>query len=472
MPIKALPITEGANIATEEVGLSTHGASLINFYVDSNNNLVRWPGLVEFCDLATSNPVDGLHWWRRQGVVLSVSNGKTLKITDDDGNYSDITGDEFEKRRLVSFSPWVTDAYGANGGRMIQIPSSGNTSYIADNDAPTTVTHLGEIDKYLVAVEEDTERFWYPVVNDPSDWQGGFASAEAKFDLLKTVGISNLEMLLFGTNTTEVWATTGSSTAPFGRQVQGFIESGVGAEHSPALCNGVWYWLDNNYQVVRLNGRTPEIFSPTLNTYLRTFGAKSDAIGQYCSFSGENFYILSLPTAGKTIVCDVQKGGWFEIAHWDTRYSRYERYKSRTMCYAEAWQKMLVGDRLTGKVYTLTPGTHTDAGGTQRALCRTRTIDWNSRNVAKESNSLTFYLKRTATPTDLSDVELTIRWRDNGTTHWKTERTINFGAPGKTELSRRISNLGQNNSRQYEIVMHGDSPYAIARIEEDFEYVK
>lgn len=472
MPIKALPITEGANIATEEVGLSTRGAAMINFYVDSNNNICRWPGLVEFCDLGASYPVDGLAWWRRQAMAIAVTNGQCFKITDKYGTNTDITDDEFEAGRLVSFSPWVSNMYGANGGKIIQIPSSGTISEIADADAPTTVTHLGEIDKYLVAVEENTERFWYPVVNDPSDWAGEFASSEAKFDLLKTIGIAHLEMLAFGSATTEVWATTGNSDTPFARQPQGFIESGIGAEWSPAVCKGVWYWLDNSFQVVKLNGRTPEIFSPTLNTYIKTFATKSDAIGSFISFSGENFYILSFPMEKKTIICDTQKGGWSEIASWSSSFAEYERYRSRTIAYADVWDKTLIGDRTTSKIYELSPNTHTEDGVTQRSLIRTRVIDWGSRNFDKLTNSLTIYLKRTATPTDMSDVELTIKWRDNGQTAWKTERILNFGAPGRTELSKRLPNLGIYKSRQYEIVMNTNHPFAITRIEEDFDFLK
>lgn len=472
MPIKILPITQAANVDTEEVGLTTHGASMVNCYIDSNNNVCRWPGLVEFCDLGVSYKVDGLFWWQRQGIVIAVTNGQTFKITDHLGNNTNITDDEFEDGHLVSFSPWASNAYGANGGKIIQIPSTGTVSEIADADAPTTVTHLGEIDKYLVAVEEDTERFWFPVVNDPSDWQGEFASAEAKFDLLKNIGVAHLEMLAFGSSTTEVWSTTGNSDTPFARQLQGFIESGIGAEWSPVCCDGVWYWLDNKFQVVRLDGRTPKIFSPTLNTYIKTFLERSDAIGNYVSFSGNSFYVLSFPMAEKTIICDIQKGGWFEIAYWHVGNAAYQHYKARAVCYAADWDKTLIGDRITGKIYTLEPDTHTEDGETQRSLVRTKVIDWGSRNLDKMSNSLTMYLKRTAAPSDMSDVELTIKWRDNGETEWKTERLLNFGSPGTTELSKRINNLGIYKSRQYEIVMTGNNPFAITRIEEDFEYLK
>jgi hypothetical protein len=467
MPIRKLPITLGANRNTEEVGMRTHGATMINFFVDSNGNLVRWPGLVDFCDFGTSKGVDGIAWWPRQSIAIGVSNGSIFKITDRHGSFTDITGSSMNVGQPVSFAPWDTSVFAANGGRIMEIPASGTTSFIADADAPTTVDFVGEIDKYLVANEDNTERIWFADVTAPLSWSAQFVSAVSKFDLLRTVKIANHEMELFGDTTKEIWNTTGNSDIPFAKQLQRDLEIGIGAVQSAALCDRQWFWLDDSYRVVR--GQDGVEFSRTLSAYLQTMGTKSDAIGGCVTFSGETFYIISFPMAEKTIACNV-RGGWNEIAYWKDSQSLYEHYLSKSMCYAKAWNKMLVGDRKTGKVYTLTPHTHQDSGGLQRSLLRTIRIDHGTLH-RKQTSSLRVNLVRLDTPTDYTDVTMSIRWRDDDNTTWKSWRDLTIGSSGKTGLSKRIgAGLGMYRNRQYEIVMHSNHPVAIESVEEEFNY--
>lgn len=469
MPIKDLPITAAANINTEEVGLSTHGATMVNFFVDSNNNVCRWPGLIELCDLRTAKGIDGLFWWQRQGIAIAISDGKTFKITDSLGTKTEITGDEFNNGQIVSFAAWDTSIYAANGGQIVEIPSSGTTAYISDADAPTTVSWVAEIDKYLVANEDGTERFWWSEVSLPEDWQANFASAEAKFDLLKCLRGSGSELYLWGSKTIELWTTTGSTTIPFARELQGFVDSGIGAEFSPAFCYGRWCFLDNLGQVVSFAGREPQIFSQTLNTYIQNnFGVISDAVGDRVIFGGNEFYLLSFPTEEKTIICDIQKGGWYEIAYWKTSQSIYQHYRARAACYSQEWNMSLIGDRLTGKIYRLDSNVHTDDSETQRSILRTPRIDHDYPENRKESRCLVIDMVRTGTPTDMDDVEILIKYRDNDETIWKNEHAIAMGSPGKTGLRKKIKNLGMYNNRQYEMVMLTDHPFAIRRVQEEF----
>lgn len=472
MTIRDIPITIAANANTEEVGLATHGATMMNFFVDSNKNVCKWPGLVEFCDLGTAKPIDGLVWWQRQGIAIAVSDGKTFKITDENGTNTEITGDVFNKGQIVSFAPWDTSVYGANGGRMVEIPASGTTSFIADDDAPTTVSWVAEIDKYLVANEDDTERFWWSEISLPKDWQANYASAETKFDLLKSMSVSGAELYLWGDKTIELWATTGSTTTPFARELQGYVDSGIGARFSLAFCGGRWFFIDDLAQILHMVGRETRVFSPTLNTYIQNhFDVISDAIGHRIVFGGNEYYMISFPAEEKTIICDVQKGGWYELGYWKSSKAVFQHYLSSGACYATNWKMMLVGDRRTGKIYKLDPNTHTDDDDTQRSMLRTPRDDSGAPGVTKHQKSLTISLVRTATPTDMSDVELTIKWRDNDNTEWKNERTLTMGVPGKTGLTKTIKSLGMYKNRQYEIVMHGDNPFAISRLQEEVEYL-
>jgi hypothetical protein len=295
MPIAKLPINFGPNKDIEEIGLVTSGAAMVDFMVDSKGNLMRRAGLVELCDLGTSLPVDGLYWWNRENICIAVSGGNVFKITNSNGSFTDITSDTLEESGRVSFAEWSDAVYMANGGTIVGASTS-TTTEVADADAPTTVSHVAVIHKYLLALETGTERMWFSVVSDPTNWDSDWVSAEAKFDLLRAIGVSNDEIYLVGSETTEVWRDDGST--PIVKELQGYVQAGIIAPNSFTLCKGQWYWLDDERKVVRLVERTPEVLSVTMNKYIQDFASVTDATGDYISMQGRPFYVLSFPTEG------------------------------------------------------------------------------------------------------------------------------------------------------------------------------
>ena len=103
MPTEIIPITPPSMNVTE-IGKEEYSANIINGYFDDNGVLVRRPGLVELCDLASGKGLDGLFWWHNKKVFIAISGGDTYQITGRDGVFSQITnstGAGFEEHARV-----------------------------------------------------------------------------------------------------------------------------------------------------------------------------------------------------------------------------------------------------------------------------------------------------------------------------------------------------------------------------------
>lgn len=470
MPTVKLPINLGLNKAIDEVGLKGYGAALQDCWVDREGNIHRRPGLTLLCDLGTGAAVDGLYWWDEEEIVIAVSDGETYEITASDGTKAQIAGDAFQKGTRVIFSNYGSDLYAANGAKILEIDTSAVTE-MADADAPTTVSHPAVMDTYLLANETDSEKLHYSDVGAPTTWSANYVSAEAQTDDLVATVVENLEIYLMGKRTLEVWDNDG--VTPFVRQAQGYINSGCIAPYSFVVCGDVFYWLDQERNVVRMapGTRTPQVISVTMNKYIQSFSTVIDALGDYVHVGGRPYYILTFPTEEKTLVWDIIKSYWYEWGWWDSANAEYDNWLGNCHTLAVGWNFSLVGSRKDGKIYKLDPTNYDDNSETLRTLVRTHHINHQTDSVRKRSNRLIFRLKRTEIATSADATSMTLRWRDDGSSTWGNQRTISLTQIGDTEFRGTLNRLGAYYSRQYELVLSDDTPLTLISVEENFDYM-
>lgn len=471
MEIQDLPINVGLNKAVDEVGLRTHNAAMHDCYVDELGGVNRRPGLTEFCDLGTSAAVDGLFWWKKESIALAVSGGDVFKVTADDGTFSAITmtGTDFETGTRVTWADFDAAIYAANGAAIKKI----NTTELidmADADAPTTVTHVAFLDRYLLS-NDGTRKVWYSSLGDPDAHEAEYFSKDAQYDSLQAMAVSNLEVFLSGEQTSENWYNDGSS--PFVRLGQGFVQSGNIAPYSLAYCDavGTFLWLDHERKVVMLNGRTAVTLSPTMNKYIQGFSTVSDAQGDYMVLAGRPYYVLTFKTENKTLVWDFVKEQWYEWGYWNSISAEYERWRGNCFCLSPAWNMTLAGDKSNGKIYKIDPTAFSDDGSVIRMLDRTGHIDWGHPTKRKKCIELNLRLKRTQVGGGVSPVQLVVQYRDNGETTWKTERTITISSvSADTEYRASLNMLGSYYSRQWQFI-YTNSEIACALIQAQERFV-
>jgi hypothetical protein len=473
MPIKNLPINVGLDKNVDEVGLRTNNAAMQDVYVDDRGGVNRRPGMTELCDLGTSAKVDGLFWWEKYGIALAVSNGKLFKITANDGTFSEISFNSgaFSIGSRVYFANFDTAVYAANGNAVYKIISTGNAAPLADVDAPTGVSSVVCIDRYLIMLEVGTRKAWFSAVNAPDTHEGDYFSKDAQFDKLQTIAVADLEIYLMGSSTLEVWYNDG--TTPFSRLGQGFSQSGTVAADSLAYCDTVssFLWLDHRRNVVILQGRTPKSLSESLNAYIQGFTTVSDANGHYLLINGRPYYILSFDSEDKTLVWDFIRKQWYEWGYWDTLSSTYTRFRGNCYCMSPAWNMVLSGDKSNGKIYRIDPTYFSDDGDDIRMLDRTGHVDWGMPTRWKKCKSLSLRLKRTQVSVGVGDVDLIVQYRDNGSSSWSTERVITMSSQtADTEFDATLTQLGRYKTRQWQFIFTDPNiGCSLVQAQEDFE---
>lgn len=468
MAIKRLPINEGMIKAVDDVGLVTHGAAMTDVYVDELGNINRRPGLVELCDLGTAEGIDGLYWWGKQSMAIAVSNAKTWKITAAVGTFAEITGATHAKNVRVTFADFGTALYSANGAKIKKITTT-TVADLTDADAPTTVTHVDALDRYLLANQTGTGIMWWSDVNAPEVWTGQYAEAEALPDDLKSLLVSNMEINLLGGQSLEIMHDDGSS--PFTRLGQGFVQSGTSAPYSFAYSKtqDVLIWLSESRQVVMQQGRTPVPVSLTMSKYIAGFATITDAIGDCVELIGRPYYILRFPTEGKCLVLDFTSKNWYEWMNWNVGTSSYDNFRGICHAYSPDWNLNLVGDKNNGKVYKFSASTYTDNAATMRSLVRTGHYNHGTEAKRKFSNALYFRLKRTSVVTDDATPDLLVRWCDNGGTSWTDYATVSLQQVANTEFRAKLTRLGSYYSRQWEFVLSDAYPLCLVSLEEDVD---
>ena len=470
MPLVKLPINTGMVAAVDEISLVTHGAVMTDVYVDELGNINRRPGLVEFCDLGTSAKVDGLHWWQNQSRVLAISNGNTYELTDSAGTFAEIAGDNHAAGVRTTFADHGDDCYSANGGSIKKITTAA-VANLADADAPTDVTHVAFLDRYILGNDGGTGNFYSSDVNAPTAWSGYYNEAEGSPDRLLALIVANREINALGSKSLEIFYNDG--TSPFSRLAQGYIQRGTIAPYSFAFCvsQNALCWLDEYRQVVIASGRTPVPLSLTMTKYIQGFTTVTDAIGDYVEMNGRPYYVLHFPTEQKTIAFDFTAKNWYQWGNWNSGTASYDAFRGNCYAYCPDWNLTLVGDRANGKIYKFSDTTYTDNAGTLRSLVRTAHYNHGSEATRKSCNGLYLRLKRTNVVSEDTTPDLMIRWRDNGSTVWTDYQSLTLQQIGNTEFRAFMTRLGSYYTRQWEFILSDAFPLCIVSAEEDVEAV-
>jgi hypothetical protein len=469
MSWQPLPLTGDPYANVEEPELDGVSASVIDAYVNELGHTVKRPGLETWDNLPDDGylKVDGLYWWDKQGVVLSVCGGRVFKHTDFTGNHTELTGASLLSGNRVTFASGITSAVMANGGHMVHTDLSTLTQ-MADGDAPTAVSHVAAMDTYILANTINSQYVNFSEPGSMTSWiaTDRFQKVGKPDDLIGLYEGWN-ELLLPGKESVEVWYDDG--VTPFIRRSNGLIDRGVGGAHTFTRVGNDWMWLDDKKRFVKLDQRSPTHISFPYHKLIQSFASVDDAVSDNIEVAGFPLYVTSFPSARKTLAYNYQKDGWAEWGFWNTANASYEGFRGNCYCYAKAWNLHLIGDRANGNIYTMSRDHFTDAGDPIRTLRRTGFIS-HGTSALKTSNEVVFRLKRGQGNAEVSDPVMTLRWRNhNG--KWSNERQLRLGAVGDHHLEARTHRLGEYRYRQYEICHTDATDFVLVDAQEDVEMV-
>lgn len=253
----------------------------------------------------------------------------------------------------------IFDGIGANvvlvSGGVPYVWDGSTLTIITDEDleSPNGCAHLNN----QILYDGDNGRF---CVSDPGDETSinalNYATAESNADELLRVCVHKQIAYMLGEKTTELWWNSGTGNPPFDRVEGGIIQVGLGAVNSPASNDSYLYLLGDDCQVYALQNAVSQVVSPpTLTREISRYSTVSDAIGWCMCLEGQNFYVLTFPSADKTWLFP-EGGEWFE---WSSGISGGRNIANS---YARAYGKHLVADYQNGNIYEVDEDTYTDNG--------------------------------------------------------------------------------------------------------------
>lgn len=197
------------------------------------------------------------------------------------------------------------------------------------------------------------------------------STADASPDSLLSVFNNHGELWLFGEYTTEIYYQSGTGSPPFARVSGGVLDYGCAARYSVAKGANTVFWMatvKNNNQgefigVVAASGYTTSpIMPPPIVDQFNQYSDISDAWGYCYSENGHDFYVLTLPTAGKTWVYDITSGSWHERSYSALTGSPYTTGRHIGNTYEYFNGKHYLGSYLDGNIYEMSQEFVDDAG--------------------------------------------------------------------------------------------------------------
>lgn len=235
---------------------------------------------------------------------------------------------------------------------------------ITDDGFPGAIS-VTYMDSYFIFNNPDADQRGQFFISDLRDGQvydaSEFATAESHPDNLLLVFADHSELLLFGSETMEIWFNAGNADFPFARAQGSIIEKGLGATWTVAKLDNTVVWLDNEGIVRRLDGSTPVRISTHAEEYDISRGDWANATAWSYVQEGHEFYVLTVPAASPS-----QKAGTyvFDAATqlWHDRKS-YRRDYHRAGFYAFAYGKHIVADIDRGDLYEMSLDVYTEDGG-------------------------------------------------------------------------------------------------------------
>lgn len=466
--IDKIPLPKLYKSVSEEALPDTHGGEVFNMQYNELGNMVKRPGLLDWVDTGESARIDGLYWVDEWRNLLIVANGNIFKVTASDGTNSNVTSDTLQVGARVSFTDNDTYVSMANGGKIVQLQETGTTAFVTDGNAPTSVTHVDTLTRRLLALEADSQRFWFSDIGDPTAWTSiSWGLAEQRADNLQALHVSGQTIMLFGKKTIEPWLNDGVS--PFTPSMSEVTREGVFAPYSVALKKGIPIMLDEERKFSVPSGGGLQTISGAINGELRGLASVGDCIGTVMDFGNRSFYLGTLPTEDRTYAYNFETDTWAKWGAWSSNDVKYTEFKGRHYAYCKDWGFGVVGDASTGKVYKISNDYYDDAGTAIRAGFRT---GWINRGVynKKRCYEVKIRCKRAAGDTSGNEPVFQIRWRNEENGPWNNwvQRSLGKMGEGNT-LAATLRPMGNYRTRQYEMYCSENVPFEIIDIEEKYE---
>jgi hypothetical protein len=480
MVVKKMPLNTPPYADIPDVGLSNGSSQLINGYLykvpgEDGAITFRRPSLSSavFADLNVAGAPNGQFWWENRGVALVVANNIIYSINQA-GTVTQITGATLNGTLRPTFAMAGLTGNSvviANGGQMVYTDGVTATT-ITGGSPPTNVSHVAYMNNFVIANNIGSAKWYWSNVNDLTTWNAlNFASKEGRADYVRAIDVRFDEVVLCGSQTTEYWYLDQTGQSTFSKYSGATTERGTIAPYSFVFAGNMHYMIDNERNFIALANRVPKVISNPFQSVIQNW---TDIANVFClpiTCNGRTFLVITSPGDDQSIVYDWQYNTWHGYwTRWNKTFATDERWLVNSYCYCPSWGKHLVGDRRTGKIYTLSKDNYSDAGEEVRFVRQTGWRDYGVK-LGKRSNRISITLQRgIGTEADETVApSFSVRSRDDGSSTWQPTRDGSLGAIGETESIVDFYQNGVYRTRQDEYIFTDMAPWMMVDAEEVFE---
>lgn len=351
-----------------------NGARLVNFFAELEQQDARskapvgiWgcPGISTFADTG-DGPIKAMDMMN--GVVYIVGGSHFWQLNAD-GSLADLGAHKAVSPVSIDNNGiqvcWVDGQTGWYWSTATGVQQITDTNFFPSS----TVTFF---DGYFCFVHNGTKQFFLSPLYGISPFDPLLtASKEATPDLLLAIANSHEQLFLFGQERTEIWYDAGNPppTFPFQRSEGAIIQRGTLAPLSIVLEDNTLFFLGDDAMFYRANNFVPERLSNhAVENEWQKYQTLTDAQSLVYTTLGHKQVTVTFPTAQKTWVVDLATRRWHERESWIGSSEDDSIGRWRGNCVITAYNRVLIGDYVTGQIGQLNYNAYTEWGNTMRGL--------------------------------------------------------------------------------------------------------
>jgi hypothetical protein len=282
------------------------------------------------------------------------------------------------------------------------------------------------MDGYFVFLKPDSNQFYLSDLNDPTSYDATqIATAEGSPEDLIGLIVDHRELWLMKEGPgTEVWYNSGASPFPFERATGAYLERGCASKNAITKLDNSVFWVGDDGVAYRAEGYAPRRISTHAIEQQLAKNGVADLVAFSYTDEGHPFYVLKKPGVF-TFVYDVATELWHERVS-----SGRDDY--RVSAYAKAFDKHLVGDDTSNKIYSLDPDNLNGEDGDTVIATVTGAPLWAEGNrFTLKSFLIDFEHGVGLTTGQGSDPQVMLRFSKNAGNSWGPEKWRTLGKKGK-----------------------------------------
>lgn len=243
--------------------------------------------------------------------------------------------------------------------------------------APVQVDYM---DGYFLLSEADSIKVYFSALEDGTGWDAlDFFAVSLTSSNVVGIKVMRDRLWVFQSLTSLVYYDSGDADNPFVPYPGSVMEEGAVTPWAILNINDTMYWLAQDSQgtnrIVAATDYSPSpITTPAVSSAIASYTTTTDCEAMAYSQEGHDKGIWTFPSGDSAIAAaeswcyDVSTGQWHQVQGFDEAQGAFVRWRARG-CGASG-KLVIVGDYLTGTMYTLDLDTFEDNGTTIKRLRR------------------------------------------------------------------------------------------------------